>query len=81
MAENWLDQTLIVCNAIINPDHILFMDQYSDNIRNPQNEWFEISYKNQLKNIANTYWQINIFELPMIVIKNEEKSLTFYDFK
>ena len=56
MAENWLDQALIVCNAIINPDHILFMDQYSDNIRNPQNEWFEISYKNQLKNIANTYW-------------------------
>ena len=31
MAENWLDQTLIVCNAIINPDHILLMDQYSDN--------------------------------------------------
>ena len=31
MAENWLDQALIVCNAIINPDHILLMDQYSDN--------------------------------------------------
>ena len=31
MAENWLDQALIVCNAIINPDHILLMDQYSHN--------------------------------------------------
>ena len=68
MAENWLDQALIVCNAIINPDHILLMDQYSDNIRNPQNEWFENSYKNQLKNVAKTnrsviirsyFWTVN----------------------